>query len=1003
MALRNMKEKASRPPLKPVGFTLFRATIVGATVLCCLWLGLPQASSQAQVPPITSSGLSTVVTTTGNVHDITGGTRPGGGANLFHSFGEFNVPNGNIANFLNDSGLATSNILGRVTGGNISNIFGTIQTTGFGGANLFLMNPAGFLFGPNATVNVSGMVAFTSADYLRLGDGTLFNAIPNAAADALLSTAPVAAYGFLGSDPGAITVQGSQLSVTPGQSISLVGGDITIQSGVLDDGVTVQPARLTAPGGQINLVSVASPGEVLNTRFSFGPNSSGAEFTSLGTISLTDNAVVDVSGDSSGTVKIRGGELIVENSTVMADTGDVDGAPVAIDIDVTGNVFLSNTEIPALAARTFGAGNAGSILISSGSLDASFGTADGSLSLIDSHSMGSGNGGNVTITTGPLTMNGDPSAPGYFIDSGSGDEGNGGNVSITAGDIQISSAGINTGDNAFFGFGSGGDLSITAHSLLLNTVSFATDSFNARAGAISFETEGKLHIMGNSFVSSISLLGDNPIAIKADQVIIEQTSRFLAGTAFETGGDITVNARTIELRDSSSFSTQTFGDGHAGNITLTATESVKFLDEPLSLGPSGLFTTSIGDPDLGINGNAGNVTVITPRLEMTNGARINTTTLTAGRGGDVTIMASQEVKIAGERPFDVPEEIFDLGGTRASGIYTRTAGSELCGGTCGDAGNVLIATKSLVLRNGALIDSGTTNNGQGGTIDISASNNMSISGTLLDGTPGGIFSRSAGTDPDAGTGGNISLTAGQSVRISDGAVVSSSSTGPGNTGNIQINAGNQFTMTNSSVTTEANQASGGAIKITTSPNGTVQLTNSMISASVLDGAGGGGSVNIDPQSVILQNSQILAKAVFGSGGNISITTNLLLTDATSAISASSQFGQNGTITIQSPNAPAGGKILPLSQKPLIATALLSQRCAALAGGEFSSFTVAGRDSLPAEPDSWLSSPLAILNAPRTGQEAKGGGETPLLSLRQIAPPGFLIQAFAGDWSSGCTS
>ena len=50
------------------------------------------------------------------------------------------------------------------------------------------------------------------------------------------SAAPVAAFGFLGSNPGAITVQGSQLSVTPGQSISLVGGNITIQSGVLDDG-----------------------------------------------------------------------------------------------------------------------------------------------------------------------------------------------------------------------------------------------------------------------------------------------------------------------------------------------------------------------------------------------------------------------------------------------------------------------------------------------------------------------------------------------------------------------------------------------------------------------------------------------------------------------------------------------------------------------------------------------------------------------------------------------
>src|ERR1043165_9807734 len=122
------------------------------------------------------------------------GTRPGGGANLFHSFGEFGVPNNNIANFLNDSGLATSNILGRVTGGNLSSIFGTIQTTGFGNANLFLMNPVGFLFGPNATVNVGGMVAFTTADYLRLqgagGDGSFY---ANPAANSVLTSAPVAA------------------------------------------------------------------------------------------------------------------------------------------------------------------------------------------------------------------------------------------------------------------------------------------------------------------------------------------------------------------------------------------------------------------------------------------------------------------------------------------------------------------------------------------------------------------------------------------------------------------------------------------------------------------------------------------------------------------------------------------------------------------------------------------------------------------------------------------
>src|SRR5262245_32016288 len=276
----------------------------------------------------TSSGLNTAVSTpihlpSGQTQfDITGGTRPGGGANLFHSFGDFNVPNQNIANFLNDSGLPTSNILGRITGGNVSNIFGTIQTTGFGNANLFLMNPAGFLFGPNATVNVGGMVTFTSADYLGLADNVRFNAIPHTAPDLLLSAAPVAAFGFLGSNPGAITVQGSQLTVAEGTGISLVGGNITVQNGTL-----------TAPSGQINLVSVGSPskpnvgGEVVIAAPGQGTGFNPTGFRGLGTINLTQGSTIDTSINSTfdnqltaGGVVIRGGQFVMDNSSIQAVT-----------------------------------------------------------------------------------------------------------------------------------------------------------------------------------------------------------------------------------------------------------------------------------------------------------------------------------------------------------------------------------------------------------------------------------------------------------------------------------------------------------------------------------------------------------------------------------------------------------------------------------------------------------------------------------------------------------
>jgi filamentous hemagglutinin family protein len=967
--------------------------------------------SHAQVPPpVTSSGLNTLVSGPIAVggetqFNITGGTRPGGGGNLFHSFGNFNVPTNNIANFLNETGLPTSNILARVTGTNgnnptLSSIYGTIQTTGFEGANLFLMNPAGFLFGPNATVNVGGMVAFTSADYLRLADNARFNAIPNAAADALLIASPVTAFGFLGSNPRAITVQGSQFTVTEGTGISLVGGNIAIQSGTPDGGTT-QPARLVAPGGQINLASVASPGEV--SAVDFMPTSG----ITPGNISLSQGALldvsanVDVSANAAGTVRIRGGQLVMDNATISANTGENNGAPIAVDIDVTGDLSISSNQNSAITARATGAGNAGEIRINSGNLDVDLAFPEFGV-VIDSSTVGSGNAGKVTVTTGDLTAaNNSPTGFSYFIDSGTGGGG------------DFRGANINTGDAIFLGTGSAGNLYIGGTNSKADSLHFeanlTTEAFNSKGGSITLEGRD-IQIKNFIFVSSMSLLGENPITINADQLTMDTVVRVQAQTiGTGNGGDIVFTGKRLEMSNESAFITNTFSDGNAGNIRVNASEYVRLADNPLVPTPSGLFTNSFGSPGVTTNGKAGAIEVITPRLDMTGGARLSTTTQTAGRGGDVTVTASEGVFISGQRTGG-PLENFGLGGSDGSGIFTRTIGTEQCGAVCGRGGDQVITTGHLILQKGGILDSGTTGNGNGGNIVVKASNDIVLSGTLIDGTPSGIFSRTIGSEPDAGAGGNIALTAEQSVTISDGASVSSSSTGPGNTGNIQINAGQSFVATNSNsaVTTEADAASGGTIKITTSPSGTVQLTDSTISASVLDGTGGGGSVDIDPLYVILLNSQILANAVEGPGGNISINISnggLFLPDATSTVSASSQFGVNGTVTIQSPNAPASGKIQPLGKTPLQATSLLNQHCASLAGGEFSSFTVAGRDSLPTEPGSWLASPLYAAGVGE-GQGVRGEGlegETALLSLRQIAPTGFLTQAFALDWSTGCQS
>ena len=796
-----MSNNLPRTPITT--FSEQTARVVSVLSWFLLWTNLttniPESVAQV-VAPITSSGLNTQISAPinlpdGNVqYNITGGTRPGNGPNLYHSFGEFGVPTNNIANFLNTpvngSLLATSNILGRVTGGNISNIFGTIQTQGFGNANLFLMNPAGFLFGPNATVNVGGMMAFTSADYLKLADNARFNAIPNPAADALLTASPVVSFGFLGSNPGAITVQGSQFTVTEGAGISLVGGNITIQSGTLDIG-TLHPGKLTAPGGQINLASVASPGEVLTSNFDSSAN------MTLGSITLSEGSVLDVSANAAGTVRIRSGSFVMDNSVISADTVNANGAPAAIDINVTNDIAISTVDGPALTARTSGSSDAGEVRVSSSNINVTATGADSFLfTIIDTHTSGTGKAGTVTLSADSLSVAGDPfGITTFFIDSGTTGTaaGHGGDITITARNIHAQDAAISTGSGVSdqlgeTATGSAGNLSISSETLDLLLVSAFTDALgfetqSGRGGDISINA--KNITMEASFFSSFGLERGGTVAIIADRFVAND-SQISTETSRMAGGTLTLHGNIIELTNGSSLLSNTAGDGNAGSITVIATDHIGLLRATPTDRPSGIFSNSFGT--LGKLGNSGDIVFNTPRLEMTGGARINTSTATSGRGGDVTISATDSISMSGETGGQFPEPLFSLGTIRPSGIFTLSIGGK-CAASCGNAGNVSVTAGSLSMGTGSQIDSGTSSSGHGGNIAITATDTISMSGTLSSGQPGGIQSRTIGMTPDAGAGGNIALTAGQSVTISDGASISSSSTGPGNTGNIQINAG----------------------------------------------------------------------------------------------------------------------------------------------------------------------------------------------------------------------
>ena len=182
-------------------------------------------STNIVATPSGPGGLGTTLGTSGNTTNITGGTRPGSGPNLFHSFNQFSVGAGDVAAFVNPGGV--SNVISRVIGGSPSNINGTVQALN---ANLFFINPSGIVFGPSAHLNVSGSAYFSTAQQLRLSDGGIFTASTSLLGlDSTLSASSPAAFGFLGQGPyGSIVLSSSSTVLQTGAVLGLMGGGIQI-------------------------------------------------------------------------------------------------------------------------------------------------------------------------------------------------------------------------------------------------------------------------------------------------------------------------------------------------------------------------------------------------------------------------------------------------------------------------------------------------------------------------------------------------------------------------------------------------------------------------------------------------------------------------------------------------------------------------------------------------------------------------------------------------------
>ena len=537
------------------------------------------------------------------------------GNNLFHSFSTFNLSTGQSATF---SGLAgTANIISRVTGSSASNINGLLRST-IAGANFWFINPHGIAFGPNASLNVGGSFHASTASYVKLGPTGRFDAA-NPSASNLTIDSP-SAFGFLGT-PAPIAVNGSQLAVPVGKTLSLVAGPISVTGGA-------GFARLDAPAGRVNLAAASGPGEVTLGSSDIGMMSSSAPIT-------LSRAIVSAerTNANSGSIFIRGGQLVLD--------------------------------VAALTTRNELAGAGGDIKIV---LDGDFSMAGGSI--VRSSAIRGGDAGDTGIQARNISMTGNSIIETSSVDLDLGVGGRAGSTTIdAAGDVTLSGASTIT-SISFFG-PAAGELHIRAANLSLSEDARLNASTfgNGAAGRVILDvgnlslTSGGNVLAGTLFDSHVSPgsgAGGNIEVNASGSVAIDGAGSglFSITDTAGSGGTITVHADKVSVSNAGRISTassdpNSFGFvGNAGSIDIAAVRSVvlendgAITTESTTAGGGiisvhardavGLSTSRITTSVADGTGNGGDIN-IDPVFVTLNSSQIIARAV-GGDGGDITIL-----------------------------------------------------------------------------------------------------------------------------------------------------------------------------------------------------------------------------------------------------------------------------------------------------------------------------------------------------------------------------
>ena len=896
----------------------------------------------AQIVPDATLPEPSAVNLEAQIQRITGGTQTGG--NLFHSFREFNVGTGETAHFENSLGI--ENIITRVTGGNVSSIDGLIRANG--AANLFLLNPNGITFGENARLDIGGSFFGSTAESLVFEDGRFYSAGHSAGEDPLLSINVPVGLQF-GENSGGIVVEGmgfsgefpaepAGLGVRPGNAIVLVGGDVTFSGGIV-----------TAPAGRIEIGSVAS-GDV-----NLIPSPVGWQLaypspeTRLGRIQLENRASVWIPHTAEGAgggIQVRGETIVVDRSQIAgAAFGDLPGPDVSINASEL--EILNGGRIQTLS---FGDGDGGEVTVNADSILLNgFAPPNSETnpleqfpnSRISSENFAAGNGGNVRVSAEELTAIDGGQVASRVDETATG---NGGRLivnianSLTASGVlppPFSPLLVSGIDSLSLGAGNGGDIQVEIGTLTLS-----------EGGRIRSETQGtgRGGEIAVTASESIRLTGLNPIDPIEESAIISQTF------GSNDSGNIRVSAPFLSVREGALVSSFVFGvenrpgsgTGNAGNIQI-ATEVVEIVGTGLFGidNPSQISSNTFGE------GNAGNITVETERLSLREGGTLNTSVILApvfieplpgagrGRGGTLNVNASESIEIVGTDP----SLLFP------SSLGTATFAE-------GDAGLTQVTTPSLVVQGGSNLGSATIATGNAGNTIVNAAEIL-VEGTATDGSPSQIIANafipnpllqlafSLPPFPTGDTGELIVNTDRLTVR--DGGLVGVQHDGTGNAGNLQIQANNVLLDRDGTIAATTATGLGGDISLNVEDS--LQLDDGFLTVAALGGTGNGGNLTLNAETIVaLDRSAIVANSVGGNGGKVAIAATGLLLSPNSRITASSQLGVDGVVTVNTPDIDTAAGLLELTQEAIDIASLIDRN--PCYQSRDSSFTIVGREGLP---------------------------------------------------------